>query len=175
MGAHSAQTPTLGIHGAIAYVAADEAARLALGPFVTADRFKLCFQEDTKAIYMLTNTAGPTWLEVGGGGGGGGTPGLVPTSTKNANYTAQPGEAVLVTMSGGLSFTVTLANGTTPGDLVAVVAVGFSVGEAVQVDGAIGTYLPPYGVSQELPCITYIWDGSGWFVLSTGTGWDTIA
>ena len=40
-----------------------------VGPYVPADLYILALQEDTNAEWLLTDTATPTWTQLGGGGG----------------------------------------------------------------------------------------------------------
>lgn len=58
---HKNITPT-NMHGAVAYVVANAAARTALtGGIGAGDRFKLLFQEDTGELYILVNHSPVTW------------------------------------------------------------------------------------------------------------------
>lgn len=50
------------------WVVADETARLAL-TVTSDDLYKLCYQQDTQKIYLLTAVT-PTWIEIGGSGSG---------------------------------------------------------------------------------------------------------
>lgn len=65
MGLHSQQTPALGIHGAIAYPYANEAARLAATGFVAEDVYKFSVEMDTWKQFMLVNHSPITWVDVG--------------------------------------------------------------------------------------------------------------
>jgi len=66
---HGKQTIVNGLHSAISYEYADEAARLAATGFDNGDLYKFAYQLSTSEIYILTNTL-PTWSLVTGGGVG---------------------------------------------------------------------------------------------------------
>ena len=58
---HGRQTIAQGIHGFAAFEYADEAARLAAGPFETYDVNKVARQLDDDTFWILIDPAGPTW------------------------------------------------------------------------------------------------------------------
>lgn len=62
---HSRQTTADGIHGIIAYLYANEAARLAATGFTAEDKFKVCIELDSSAMYVLINHSPITWEAVG--------------------------------------------------------------------------------------------------------------
>jgi len=53
-----------GLHSAISLAYADEAARLAAGPFNVGDLYKLAWQDSTSEIFILTVTSPATWSKV---------------------------------------------------------------------------------------------------------------
>lgn len=63
---HKAQTIAEGIHTPISFEYANEAARLAAGPFESYDKNKFALQLDTNTIYVLTGTAPIVWGSVSG-------------------------------------------------------------------------------------------------------------
>lgn len=58
---HKAQTIIEGLHSAIAFEYANEAQRLAAGPFESFDRNKFALQTDTNEIFILLDENVPTW------------------------------------------------------------------------------------------------------------------
>jgi len=62
---HGRQTVDQGIHGLAAFEYADEAARLAAGPFETYDRNKVARQLDDDSFWILVDETGPTWQSIG--------------------------------------------------------------------------------------------------------------
>lgn len=63
---HKTQTIAEGIHTPISFEYANEAARLAAGPFESYDKNKFALQLDTNTIYVLTGTAPIVWGSVSG-------------------------------------------------------------------------------------------------------------
>lgn len=64
---HATQTIFNGIHGAVALTYANQAARLAAGPFVAADQYKIAIQDDDQSLWMLKSYSPIVWDDLGGG------------------------------------------------------------------------------------------------------------
>jgi hypothetical protein len=67
---HGKQTLAQGLHAAISYEYANSAARLAATGFTSEDKYKLSYQIDTGAVYILSDPTGPTWDTFGSGTSG---------------------------------------------------------------------------------------------------------
>lgn len=67
---HSQQTTTDGIHTPVAFIYANQSARLAASGFVSTDLNKVALQQSDNTLWLLTDTAAPTWAKVGGGASG---------------------------------------------------------------------------------------------------------
>lgn len=83
---HSRQQTEHGIHTPIAFIYADEIARVAAGGFEDNDLNKVAKQEDTDTFWCLDTVSPPTWIPFGGGGTS--TDELVKTTAADdtANY-----------------------------------------------------------------------------------------